>query len=92
MQTQIAKELQLPIFHLNGNNPKALGQQYFNALMALDEFQDKFFAIEFHARDYYPLGDEAWLKAKTQWETQKANMASLRDFLDVHTSHCFQAR
>jgi hypothetical protein len=84
-------EMTLPLFHLNGNSPKTLGKEYFEALTALREFMEKFYNIEFHARDYYPLGDEAWLKARAQREAQKANIESLRHYLDAHSAHCFES-
>jgi hypothetical protein len=83
--------MQLPIFHGNGNNPQRLGRQYFEALRALQKFEDLFCDIEFHARDYYPLGDEAWHKARAQRQAQWENISSLRHYLDVHSGHCFQS-
>ena len=83
--------VQLPIFHMNGNSPQKLGHQYFEALKALQAFEDAFQEIEFHARDYYPLGDEAWLKARAQRQVQWTNIGSLRRYLDVHSGHCFES-
>lgn len=84
-------EMQLPLFHLNGNTPERLGKQYFEALKAVQDLENKFSNIEFHSRDYYPLGEEAWLKARTQWEIQRDNIHSLRKHLEVHASHCFES-
>jgi hypothetical protein len=92
MQTQVAidnPEMQLPLIHMNGNSGTALGNQYFEALNALSRFQEKFIRIEFHQRDYYPLGDEAWQKAKAQRMIQKENIASLYSYLELHAQHCF---
>jgi hypothetical protein len=83
-------EMQFPLIHLNGNDGKKLANQYFDAVLALGKFEEKFFDIEFHPRDYYPLGDEAWLKARAQWEAQKANIRSLRTFLELLSEHCFE--
>jgi hypothetical protein len=83
--------VQLPTFHMNGNSPQKLGHQYFEALKALQAFEDAFQEIEFHARDYYPLGDEAWLKARAQRQVQWTNIGSLRRYLDVHSGHCFES-
>jgi hypothetical protein len=94
MSNQIATyhpDTQLPLIHLNGNDGRKLGQQYFEALKALIQFQDVFEKIEFHSRDYYPLGDEAWLKARAQRQAQWANIESLRHYLDVHAGHCFES-
>jgi hypothetical protein len=96
MQTQTQAvvdnpEMQLPVIHLNGNDGSKLGRQYFEALKALQQFEDVFQEIEFHARDYYPLGDEAWLKARAQRQVQWTNIGSLRRYLDAHAGHCFES-
>jgi hypothetical protein len=83
--------MQLPLIHMNGNSGTKLGNQYFEALKALNAFEDAFQNIEFHARDYYPLGDEAWLKARAQRQVQWTNIGSLRRYLDVHSGHCFES-
>ena len=93
MNTQVAQdypEIQLPLIHMNGNSGTVLGNEYLEALRALTAFTNAFYKIEFHARDYYPLGDEAWVKAQAQRKTQKANIESLRDYLDAHAGHCFE--
>jgi hypothetical protein len=84
-------EMQLPLIHLNGNSGQKLGNQYFEALKALRQFEEAFEAIEFHSRDYYPLGDEAWLKARAQRQVQWTNIGSIRQYLDAHAGHCFES-
>ena len=94
MSTYVAEqypEMQLPIIHMNGNSGSKLGHQYFEALKALQQFESVFQEIEFHSRDYYPLGDEAWVKARAQRQAQWANIGSLRSYLDVHAGHCFES-
>lgn len=83
--------IQFPLIHMNGNNGTKLGLQYLEALKALQEFEKAFEAIEFHSRDYYPLSDEAWLKARAQRQTQWANIGSIRQYLDTHATHCFES-
>jgi hypothetical protein len=94
MNTYVAEqypEMTLPLIHSNGNDGRKLGTQYFEAVKALYAFKELFYEIEFHARDYYPLGDEAWLKARAQREVQKANIESLQTYLDAHAGHCFES-
>jgi hypothetical protein len=94
MKTYVAEqypEMQLPIIHMNGNSGSKLGHQYFEALKALHQFESVFEQIEFHSRDYYPLGDEAWVKARAQRQAQWANIGSLRAYLDAHAGHCFES-
>jgi hypothetical protein len=94
MNTQVTidnPEMQLPFIHLNGNDGEKLGKQYWETLLMLDELSAKFSEIEFHSRDYYPLGDEAWLKARAQRIAMKANISSLRDYLSLHAQHCLES-
>ena len=91
MNTIESAELQMPLIHMNGNSGTALGKEYFEASKVLNKFQDAFFAIEFHSRDYYPLGDGAWLKAVEQRKAMHANINSLRHYLDAHAGHCFES-
>ena len=82
-------ELQLPLIHLNGNSGAALGKQYFTALQALEALENDFANIEFHSRDYYPMGDEAFLKAKAQRVAIKLKFSEIREYLERHSEHCF---
>ena len=94
MKTYVAEqnpEMTLPLIHMSGNSPQQLGLQYFEALKALQAFEDAFQEIDFHSRDYYPLGDEAWLKARAQRQVQWTNIGSLRRYLDAHAGHCFES-
>jgi hypothetical protein len=80
-----------PFIHMNGNSGKALGGQYFDALRALESFSEKFFAVEFHKRDYYPKGDESWNLAVTQRDEVKQKIKDIRKHLELHAAHCFEA-
>ena len=94
MNTYIAQqypEIQFPIIHMNGNDGSKLGNQYFEALKALQQFESVFEQIDFHSRDYYPLGEEAWVKARAQRQAQWANIGSLRAYLHTHSGHCFES-
>jgi hypothetical protein len=82
---------QFPLIHMNGNDGNRLGGQYYEALKALNTFEEMFSKIEFHQRDYYPLGDEAWLKARAQRQVQWTNIGSLKKYLEIHADHCFQS-
>ena len=82
-------EIQLPIIHMNGNSGTTLGNQYWKALKALQDLEEAFGQIEFHQRDYYPLGDEAWLKARAARQLQWCNIGSIRGYLEKHSEHCF---
>jgi hypothetical protein len=80
-----------PFIHMNGNDGKSLGGQYFDALLAIDELFEKFFKIEFHKRDYYPKGEQAWDMAVSQREEIKQKIKDIRKHLELHAAHCFEA-
>jgi hypothetical protein len=94
MTTQVAldnPEANLPVFHSNGNSPRALGGEYFNALRCFDKFSEQFFAVEFHKRDYYILGDEYWDAAVKQRDEVKKKLSDIRAYLEMHSQHCFES-
>jgi hypothetical protein len=80
-----------PFIHMNGNDGKSLGRQYFDALRALEQFSEKFFAVEFHSRDYYPKGNESWNMAVSQRDEVKQKIKDIRKHLELHAAHCFEA-
>lgn len=83
--------VQLPLIHMNGNDGTKLGRQYFDAIITLGKFEDEFFDIEFHQRDYYPLGDESWNLARSQRQEIKKKMTEIREYLEIHAAHCFES-
>jgi hypothetical protein len=94
MTTQVANdnpEIIFPLFHSNGNSPKALGEQYWNAFCAFDKFSEQFFAVEFHKRDYYILGEEDWAKAVEQRDQIKKKLSEIREYLSLNSQHCFES-
>jgi len=56
----------LPLIHLNGSGEKALLRQYKDLFEAVSKAQEAFEVVEFHSRDYYPLGDVQWEKARAE--------------------------
>jgi hypothetical protein len=56
----------LPLVHLNGSGEKALLNQYRDLFEAVSNAVNVFEGMEFHSRDYYPLGDVQWEKARAE--------------------------
>jgi len=79
----------LPSFHLNGNSPKALGGEYLQALNTLNEFREKFAAVEFHPRDYYTISDEAFNEARSHRRAVLDHINAIDSYLQAHVAHCF---
>jgi hypothetical protein len=80
-----------PLIHLNGSDGEKLGQQYFEALSALEDFSHKFCAVEFHQRDYYPKGDQVWQNAIQQRDVIKEKIKDIRKYLELLSAHCFES-
>ena len=94
MSTSIAldrPEMTFPVFTLNSNSPKVLGNEYWDALQALRDFEHKFYAVEFHSRDYYTQEPANWNKAVDERNEIKKNISAIRNYLDALTAHCFEA-
>ena len=94
MSTSIAlnnQNIAFPVLHMNGNDPETLAHQYFNASLALEKFVEKFCEIEFHARDYYVAEPATWEKAVRQREEIKFKIQDIRQYLELHAAHCFEA-
>ena len=82
-------QLTLPLFHMNGNCVKTLTEQYQNAYTKLQEFIDTFGEIDFHPRDYYPLGDDAWNKARNERDEARRQINEVYKYLEAHIEHCY---
>ena len=82
-------QLTLPLFHMNGNSVERLTEQYHNAYTKLQEFIDAFSEIEFHPRDYYPLGDGAFDKADSERCKTRMSINDVYKYLEAHIEHCY---
>lgn len=82
-------QLTLPVFHLNGTSHQSLTKQYQIAYIKLQEFLDAFSEIEFHARDYYPLGDDAFNKADSERSKTRMSINEVYKYLTAHIEHCY---
>lgn len=83
-------EYTLPIIHLNGNSRKTLLDQYTKADEAAAVLIEAFMGIDFHARDYYPLGAEAFDRARHERNEIRAKLYDVLEYLRQH-KHTLQA-
>jgi len=60
------KELTYPVIHMNGSDEESLRRRYNDLFCAVSNAQAKLLDVDFHQRDYYPLGEEAWQKAYSE--------------------------
>ena len=75
----------MPCIHMNGSGETSLRRQYNELFEAVSEAQNKLlFDTDFHQRDYYPLGDEAWDKAHQEREEVKKAMDTVYQYARQH--------
>lgn len=66
MASTTTKDLQLPILHLNGSGRDNLRDQFKTLYRAARDLENLMCQNGPHARDYFPLGDGAFLAAREQ--------------------------
>ena len=86
------EKLILPMIHLNGTGIGTLEKNYWNALVSVDKAIDDMIAIEFNARDYYPISDTAYLDAKKQRTEQLKKLYSVKEYFEEHLKHLLQTK
>ena len=81
----------MPLIHMNGNSRERLQEYYENANVALsEEALQKFNAIDFHPRDYYPLGDDAFSEAQAERLKIYEAFATIQNYLETHIEHLYE--
>jgi hypothetical protein len=79
------KEYTMPCIHMNGSDEDSLRRQYNNLFCAVSDAQIKLlYDTDFHERDYYPLGGEAWDKAYQEREEIKEAMTKVYQYAKQH--------
>ena len=82
---QVAFKYTMPCIHSNGSGEDSLRRQYHELFEAVSEAQIKLlYDTDFHQRDYYPLGDEAWDKAFKEREEVKKAMNTVYQYARQH--------
>ena len=76
-----------PVIHLNGTGKERLTDDYTAALDAIHVAIEKFQAIEFHARDYYPINNDAFNIAQEKRREIAGKLIDVRDYLEDHIIH-----
>ena len=79
------KKHTMPCIHMNGSDENSLRRQYNDLFEAVSEAQLKlFYGVDFHDRDYYPLGEEAWNKAYKERGEVKQAMRKVYEYARQH--------
>jgi hypothetical protein len=79
-----------PLIHMNGNNGQTLLEEYQEAMQAVSTLREKMSKIEFHPRDYYPLGMEAYDNAKQQRIDMIDKINDLDGYLTAHAINIYE--
>ncbi len=79
------KKHTMPCIHMNGSDEDSLRRQYNDLFCAVSDAQVKLLSdTDFHERDYYPLGGEAWDKAFKEREEVKEAMNTVYQYARQH--------
>jgi len=78
-----------PLIHTNGNNGQTLLEEYQNTLDAVLNLREKMSKIEFHPRDYYPLGMDAYDNAKEKRTEMIKMINDLEEYITAHTINIY---
>ena len=78
------KEYTMPVIHMNGSGEDSLRRQYNDLFCAVSDAQAKLLDVDFHQRDYYPLGEEAWEKALAERTEMIESLAKVYAYARSH--------
>lgn len=79
-----------PMIHMNGTGRKALTEGYEKANDAMQKAKDAFIAIEFNARDYYPIGETAFIEAKNERAEIAKKIEDVLNYLESHLEKLYE--
>ena len=77
----------LPTIHMNGNSRGALLSQYQDVRNPLVGAFDAMKQIQFHPRDYYVQGDEAFNAAYKERSEVYTDLRKIIDYFETHVNH-----
>jgi hypothetical protein len=85
--TTSAPTAPVPTIHLNGTGRAMLVADYNDAWRGLQKARETLARVEFHARDYYPQGDDAWQQARAQRDRQFDDLNRIQQELEAVLLH-----
>jgi hypothetical protein len=81
-----------PSIHLNGSSPDHLIEELLDASSAVSNAIEAVCKASPNARDYYPLGADAWTRAETEHRDRIAALVRVRDELGELFEHVHEER
>jgi hypothetical protein len=79
----------LPLVHMNGTGRDSLKRDYDAAAEAFREFLEAWRKVEFHPRDYYPMGPDAWARALEARRAVNSRAKEIEEYLHRHRIHLY---
>lgn len=83
-------EITEPLLHLNGSGFDNLRASAEKAYRVTQEALDAMHAAFPHGRDYYPLGDAVYLKARAEWQVEIRRLEQVSTYLEQWISKLYQ--
>jgi len=80
-----------PLIHNNGTGVQSLTAEYNDAHDAFEAFKASFCATTHHARDFYPLGADAFAKATKERQDIFRHMESIQTYLEAMRLHLYES-
>ena len=77
---QTHMEVTLPTIHLNGTGARTLSNDYRMVCQAVNDTVTALEKAEFHQRDFYPQGSEAWQNAKAEREEAFRKLKEVKEY------------
>jgi len=78
----------LPTLHLNGSGTDNLYHEYLAALNAVQHARNALVHATCHQRDFYPQGDLAYHKAKSERSDAFQHLFDVETYLAEWVNHC----
>jgi hypothetical protein len=84
--------MRLPTIHSNGTGRDSLIKQYDELSSAFNNFAKKWEEIDFHARDYYVQGQEAWIEACAERKDKAEYLMSVGRYINEIREHLYSKK
>jgi hypothetical protein len=84
--------MKLPSIHANGTSPERLFETYQAAHVAVENAISAVREVEFHGRDYYPQGPEAFEEAREMMRSQLRDLYRVSEELAAVAYYAYDFR
>ena len=89
MAAQTEASFPLPRVHMNGTSRTMLQEGYLKAHDAVEMAVGDLAAVEFNARDYYVISDDAFVKARAKRDEMLVKLREVQQYLEAHLQELY---